>query len=77
VPRGVLTERLESLRDADVLAETKGSNGYAVRPVFDEAGEDVVSKALGGAHRLLEPIRGRRLRRLLQALDDRSNLLLR
>jgi hypothetical protein len=28
-------------------------------PGFDEAGEDVVSKALNGAHRLLEPIRGR------------------
>jgi DNA-binding HxlR family transcriptional regulator len=124
VPRGVLTERLESLRHADVLAETKGSHGYREyvltdkgmrlwpivrdllswgdefyapggarrvfehiddagaidpngrcgscnRPVppsdllmrpgpgFDEGGEDVVSRALSGPHRLLEPIRGR------------------
>jgi DNA-binding HxlR family transcriptional regulator len=28
VPRAVLTERLESLRDADVLAESKGNHGY-------------------------------------------------
>jgi DNA-binding HxlR family transcriptional regulator len=123
VPRGVLTERLETLRDAGVLAEVKGGHGYreyvltdkgvrlwpAVRdllswgdefyapdgarrvfehvddagsvdphgvcrscgrpvppsdllmrpgPGFDEAGPDVVSKALLEPHRLLEPIRG-------------------
>jgi DNA-binding HxlR family transcriptional regulator len=28
VPRAVLTERLESLREADVLAEAPGSHGY-------------------------------------------------
>ena len=28
VPRAVLTERLESLREAGVLAETRGSHGY-------------------------------------------------
>jgi DNA-binding HxlR family transcriptional regulator len=124
VPRAVLTERLESLRQAGVLAETRGSHGYSeyvltdkgvslwpvVRdllswgdeyysakgarrvfqhvqdsgmlepngtcgtcgrvvppsdllvlpgPGYDEPGEDVVSKALTTAHRLLEPIRDR------------------
>ncbi|QIZ00751.1 winged helix-turn-helix transcriptional regulator [Streptomyces sp. S1D4-11] len=123
VPRGVLTERLESLREAGVLAETLGSHGYSeyvltdkglslwpvvrdllswgdeyysatgprrvfqhVRdagmlapdgvcascgntvppsdllvlpgPGFDESDDDVVSKTLTTAHRLLEPIRG-------------------
>ncbi|WP_028937012.1 winged helix-turn-helix transcriptional regulator [Pseudonocardia spinosispora] len=124
VPRAVLTERLEALRDADVLAEVRGTHGYreyvltdkglglwpVVRdllswgdehyspqgarrvfqhvedsgllmpdglcgvcralvdpselavlpgPGYDEAGDDVVSQALLGAHRLLEPVRGR------------------
>ncbi|HZZ49722.1 MAG TPA: helix-turn-helix domain-containing protein [Pseudonocardia sp.] len=122
VPRAVLTERLEALREAGILAETRGSHGYGeyvltdkgvglwpvvrdllswgdehyspqgprrvfrhVRdsgllepdglcgvcgavvdpseldvlpgPGYDEAGDDVVSQALTGAHRLLEPVR--------------------
>jgi DNA-binding HxlR family transcriptional regulator len=123
VPRTVLTERLENLRDAGVLTEATGRHGYreyvltekgvslwrvirdllawgdeyyapdGPRRVFqhvedsglveldgtcstcsrsvppsdllvlpgpgcDETGEDIVSKALVGAHRLLQPIRG-------------------
>jgi DNA-binding HxlR family transcriptional regulator len=122
VPRAVLTERLEALRDAGVLAETRGSHGYGeyvltdkgiglwpvVRdllawgdehyspqgprrvfqhsedagllepdgrcsvcgclvepsdlvvlpgPGYDEAGDDIVSQALTGAHPLLAPVR--------------------
>lgn len=122
VPRAVLTERLEALREAGVLAEARGSHGYreyvltdkglglwpVVRdllswgdehyapqgprrvfqhvrdsgllapdglcgvcgtfvdpsdlvvlpgPGYDEAGDDVVSQALIGPHRLLQPVR--------------------
>src|ERR1700733_11974142 len=96
VPRAVLSERLEALREAGVLAETRGSHGYSeyvltdkglslwpvIRdlrssgaacgrvvppsdllvlpgPGYDGEGDDLVSKSLVAAHRLLEPIRGR------------------
>jgi DNA-binding HxlR family transcriptional regulator len=124
VPRAVLAERLETLREAGVLAEARGNHGYreyvltdkglslwpVVRdllswgdeyysvngprrvfqhaqdagaigpdgacaacgrvvppsdllvlpgPGYDGEGDDLVSKSLVAAHRLLEPIRGR------------------
>jgi DNA-binding HxlR family transcriptional regulator len=124
IPRAVLTERLETLREAGLLAETPGSHGYseyvltdkglslwpvvrdllswgdeyysadgprrlfshiqdegvigpdgacaacgrAVSPAdllmlpgpgYDGEGDDLVSRTLTTAHRLLEPIRGR------------------
>src|ERR1700719_763307 len=36
VPRAVLTERLESLREAGVLAETRGSHGYSEYVLTDK-----------------------------------------
>jgi DNA-binding HxlR family transcriptional regulator len=42
VPRGVLTERLESLRNADVLAETKGQP-WLSRVRADRQGHEFVA----------------------------------
>jgi DNA-binding HxlR family transcriptional regulator len=36
VPRAVLTERLENLREAGVLAETRGSHGYSEYVLADK-----------------------------------------